>query len=285
MRAIFLYFTGTGNTLRVCQALCEAWRARGHVGELVSVRADTPLPELGAFDRLIVAFPVHGFNAPAPLLNAIRALPAGEGQKAYLVRTSGEPLALNDAAALTPCKRLRARGYEPVGDFHYVMPYNIIFRHTDGMASRMWRVVAGRVAADAAQIESGEGNLPAVGVFSRAVSFVCRIEHVAMPVVGRGFRATEACVGCGLCEKRCPQGNITMHEGRPVFGKACVACMACSFGCPKDAVRIGVLNGWRVNGTYDFNAPSVADDEVCGYCKKSYLEYYHEQEETAEAEE
>jgi hypothetical protein len=28
--------------------------------------------------------------------------------------------------------------------------------------------------------------------------------------------------------------------------------MRCSFACPRDAIRIGFLNGWRVNGAYHF---------------------------------
>lgn len=282
MNALFVCFTGTGNTKMVCEALADAVRAQGGDARVELLRADRPAPDPAGADRLIVAFPVHGFNAPAPVLRYLKGLPAAQGGSAWLVRTSGEPLSLNDGAASVPVRLLRKRGWRVAGDLHYVMPYNIIFRHTDGMASRMWRAVLARVQADAARILSDEGELPRPGALARLVSAVCRVEHPAASLIGRGFQVTDSCIGCGLCARNCPQGNIRMEGGRPVFGRQCVICMACAFGCPKDAVRTGLLNGWRVNGGYDFGAPPATDGEICSYCRRSYLKYYHRAETAAE---
>lgn len=275
MKAIFLYITGTGNTRRVCEALAEAWRSRGHMADCLELRGDAPIPDLTAYDRIVFGYPVHAFNAPAPALNALRRFPQADGQKVWFVRTSGEPLALNDAAIVTPRRLLRKRGYLLAGDFYYVMPYNIIFRHSDGMAARMWKIVLSRVAGDAAAMEAGTGSIPRVGPVKRLVSFVLRIEHPSMPWMGKGFRTAENCIGCGTCAAHCPAGNIRMDGGTPRFGGQCFGCMACAFACPKDAVRIGILNGWRVNGGYDFTAPPATDEAVCRYCRRAYLRYFH----------
>ena len=85
-------------------------------------------------------------------------------------------------------------------------------------------------------------------------------------------------MGCGACAARCPERNIRMEGGKPVFGGHCTGCMACAFFCPRDAVRTGILNGWRVNGAYDLTAPPAEDKEVCRYCRKSYLRYFHSYE-------
>ena len=51
-------------------------------------------------------------------------------------------------------------------------------------------------------------------------------------------------------------------------------CMRCVFNCPKDAIKPGILNRWKVNGQYSF---SYSDDENCkhqNYCKRSYKKYF-----------
>ena len=155
------------------------------------------------------------------------------------------------------------------------MPYNIIFRHSDGMAARMWRTASIRIHSDSDAIVSLRGCRWRIGILARLVSSILRIEQPAMPLIGRGFTVSGKCIGCGECARNCPMGNIALERGRPVFGKSCAGCMGCSFRCPVDAVRIGMLDSWRVNGQYDFEAESVSDDGIPRYCRRSYLEFFH----------
>ena len=36
-------------------------------------------------------------------------------------------------------------------------------------------------------------------------------------------------------------GNITLDEGKPVFGSACVHCFGCAHWCPQSAISLGSL--------------------------------------------
>ncbi len=231
-----------------------------------------------SYDVVIVCYPVHAFNAPAPVIKFLNALPCAK-KAAYLLRTSGEPLKFNDASGITPKRILRKKGYCVKAEFSYVMPYNIIFKHTNNMASRMWNCAKNKILRDANVIMRGINSLKSVNISQRVVSFVLRIERIAMPIIGKTFKANKnLCVKCGKCVAVCPTCNIELKSDFPVFGSRCVGCMACSFFCPKDAVKTSVLNGWRVNGEYDFSASAATDDEVCKYCRKSYLRYFHENE-------
>lgn len=50
---------------------------------------------------------------------------------------------------------------------------------------------------------------------------------------------TDGCKSCGLCEKICPNGNITLENGAPKFGEKCELCLACLNVCPVDAIDYG----------------------------------------------
>lgn len=278
MRALFCVFSGTGNTYRVSERLAEELRLHGAEIDIYCIRAGEKMPEITAYDTLFICYPVHAFNAPASVLKFLKTLPHISKMPTYIVRTSGEPLRLNDASGITPRRILKKKGYAVRGELSCVMPYNIIFRHSDQMAARMWQAAELRIKHDAEDILDGRGKIQKVNVFRRFVAFVLRIEHTAMPLLGRHFKATENCVGCGICAGQCPQGNIKIVDGKPKFGKNCVGCMACSFTCPKDALKISILNGWRVNGKYSFEGAPATDEEVCDYCKNAYLKYFHESE-------
>lgn len=276
MRAAIFCFSGTGNTQRISEGLARELMRLGVTTDAFMIRSGLRPPSLERYDRIIIAYPVHAFNAPTPVLEFLRALPEGRRLvPVYLLRTSGEPLKFNEASGVLPKRILKRKGYFMRGELGYVMPYNIIFRHSEKMAVRMLRAAERKLAQDAKSVYSGKVCLNEVNLFRRAVSFALRIEHAAMPLIGRGFRVSRECTGCGLCERICPQGNIRMVNGRPQFGKSCVGCMGCAFHCPKDAVRTFLLNGWRVNGAYQFRGEPAQDFEICRYCRKSYQKYFH----------
>lgn len=279
MRAVFNVFSGTGNTHKVCHAIMDEWRRQGVECKYVNIQKDCEVRDPNAFDRIVIGYPVHAFNAPQPVFDFIKRMPDCAGERlVYLVKTSGEPLRLNDGSCAKVYDLLHKKGYTVAGEYHYVMPYNMIFRHSDGMAARMWQAARRRIPFDAADMLAGKVTKLKKGAAKRLVSFVFRIEHPAMHMIGKGFKVTPACTGCGKCARGCPQKNITMAGGRPVFGNHCIGCVKCSFGCPEGAIKIGVLNGWRVNGSYNFDGVPATDEEVCRYCHKSYIRYFREAE-------
>lgn len=46
------------------------------------------------------------------------------------------------------------------------------------------------------------------------------------------------CIGCGLCEKLCPMGNIAVKNGIAVSGDKCTMCYRCISKCPKQAITL-----------------------------------------------
>lgn len=174
---------------------------------------------------------------------------------------------------------MKRKGYVPFSEYHYVMPYNMIFRHTDEMAVRMKNTLEQLASVEAREVLRGVEHKLSKVPFGRFVAWVVRIEQPAMKVNGRFFKVDgNKCIKCGTCAKNCPVGNIkTDGNGKFSFGGDCVMCTRCSFNCPTNAFDIGMLNGWKVNGRYSYKLPEKPEeDKHAWYCKKAYKRYFEE---------
>ena len=267
------YFSGTGNTERVVKLLAEELKKYGSA-ELYKINDGREIYPV--CDKAIFAYPVHGFNVPANVLRFAGNFPSYAEKGFYIVKTSGEPLRLNDASSEKLVKILRKKGYVYKGEYHYVMPYNMIFRHTDEMASKMWATAKERIPACAEAIAEGKNVVKKIPFRAKLASAVCKIERKGLRFNGRFYKVDkDKCVGCLQCVRNCPVRNIS-YDGKDFrFGKECLGCARCAFNCPADAIKSGILNFMKVNGKYDFDRdPSEA--EVGRYCRNSYIRYFGE---------
>lgn len=277
MKAILYVFSGTGNTLKCAELFKEEFLKAITEASIYKITSElTSVPDPRKYDYVGIGFPVHGFNAPTIIYDFINALPEGNGKEYFFFRTSGEPLTLNDGASAFAESKLGRRGYKKSGEYGFVMPYNMIFRHEDGMASMMYATMRERVPIAVKEILAGTPTSPKRPTLGKVVSGALLIEHPAMKLNGRMFAVNKKkCINCMQCVRNCPTKNIAYKDGKFVFGGDCLMCARCSFSCPTDAFNIAMLNGWRVNGKYNFNAtPARQQGAFSWYCKKAYDRYF-----------
>lgn len=279
--AIIYVFSGTGNTKKACDIYKSEFEKNGVETTLYTVKKGFEnLPDPNNFDYVGFAYPIHGFNAPYIMLDLAKALPKANGTKQYfVVKTSGEPLKINNVSSIKFNDIMKRKGYVPFSEYHYVMPYNMIFRHTDEMAARMKNTLEQLASVEAREVLCGVEHKLSKVPFGRFVAWVVRIEQPAMKVNGRFFKVDgNKCIKCGACAKNCPVGNIkTDGNGKFSFGGDCVMCTRCSFNCPTNAFDIGMLNGWKVNGRYSYKlSEKPEEDKHAWYCQKAYKRYFEE---------
>lgn len=283
MKVILYVFSGTGNTLKIA-ALYRSFLNADVTVYRVSKRAMPPPPPQ-EYDLVGIGYPIHAFSAPEPILKFAKALPAVENKPAFIFKSSGEGLHLNDGSSQKLIKIIKKKGYDVLFERHFVMPYNIIYRHRDEMAKQMWIYAKAMCALSAREIEEGVRRKVKRGVFKKAYSAVFRvIEQPFAHIHGPLFRVNKKkCINCERCIKICPQANIKVKKGKIKFGKSCVLCMGCAFNCPQNAVRVGLFGLWKVNGSYRLNELSKDESLPFPYVPdrakgiyRLYKKYYRE---------
>lgn len=278
MNIALVYFSGTGNTRKCILAMEQALADKKQETAVFDLEKEGNI-DLSSFDCLLIGYPIHAFNAPKIILDfatGMNSLPKDD--PVYILKTSGEGLHLNDYSSARLLSLLRKNGYQPRGEFHYLMPYDMVFRHTEDMAYQMWDTARKLIPLDAQEILDGCKREWEATPFTKAILSLLRIEQKASGIVGKTFHADSKCIRCGLCVRNCPVKNISMDDKGIHFSTKCILCSRCAFFCPEDAIHLGILNFMKVNGPYKFQRIGDGMGKE-GILEKSYEDYFKNAEE------
>ena len=260
MKAILYYYSGTGNTELVAKLYKKYFENYDvDLYRIHKLEGDETFPDPNNYDLIGIGFPIYGFNSPEPAYKFAKLLPAIEGEnlanrkkKAFVFRTSGEGLGVNNFAAQKIISVMSKKGYDFQTDWHIVMPYNMVFRHSPEMVKSEYIYADAIVRLNVKFLEEGikekVKRCPLPYFFVPIVRIVWPYAKFQGKFIMHARK--NKCVGCGLCEKLCPMHNVKMTDGIPKFGGNCCLCVACVFSCPKEAISIGVLNGMAQHGSY-----------------------------------
>jgi ferredoxin/flavodoxin len=283
MKICLYYFTGTGNTEKVAFCLQKQFGADCSLYKIEWPFAGIPDPN--GFDMIGIGYPIHAFNTPKVVLDFFKKFPQATQKTPYFIfKNSGEPLHLNDSSSRKLIHRLKHKGYECVQEFHYIMPYNMVFRHSDPMAKKMWVYAQKMAEYNAKKILDGVVEKPHFRPLQGWYIIPFRIEWPFTHTNGRHFKVDYSkCIHCGRCERSCPMKNVTIVDNKIKFGNRCVLCMNCSFSCPKKAITPGMFkHGWVINGSYNLEKLEKDDSIVVPvkasepHFNKSYDQYFAE---------
>ena len=262
MKTVIYYFTGTGNSLAAARRIAASLGDT----EIVPIAslADTPGPVTPDAGRVGIVCPVYDCGVPVMVAEFAGRLDLSGANYTFAVVTMGGigVSALHQIDGIV--RERRGRGLDAA--FSVRMPGNFPPLMRSVAAEKCDKVLGKadeRLGEIAEAIGSGRLVSPGFAPISRLVNALsygalAKSAHDAADV----FSVSDACTGCGTCARVCPAGNLTLADGRPVWGRRCELCCACLHFCPTEAIQLHVMLGTQGRGRYRHPDLTVADMEA-----------------------
>ena len=232
---MIFYYSATGNTHFAARYLADKLGVEAvNILELT----DIPVPE----DSVGLMFPIYCWGIPPVFSRFIAKLLPKITTKTYLwaACTCGDEAGVAMKRLDRFIQRSRGRGVDAI--WSVIMPNTYVLLpgfdvDSEAVEEQKLSEAPARLDRIALQIknrESGiydvkEGSLPAL----RSAIFPLFVKWGMSP---KRWHVSDACIGCGKCERICPAKNITMSEERPKWGDNCYSCCACYHCCPMQAI-------------------------------------------------
>lgn len=227
------YFSGTGNSLEIAQDLAEK------IGECNVNKVAQYKGERIEGDVLCIVYPVYNWGMPLIIGEFLNKLNVSRDTKIYaIVNCAGLPGKALDMAD----DILKQKGRRLSGGFIIRMPGNYIVGYgaiSKSIQEKMFKKEKDKVAYISDFIKNKK-----TATIEKSPLIIDRLftNHYYKDVAGfhecdKKFTLNKDCIGCGVCAKKCPVGNIIIKDGKPQWNHNCEMCMACIQHCPKEAIN------------------------------------------------
>ena len=235
---MILYFSGTGNSKFVAKHIADALGDETvNLNDRIKSGGTSPV-ETG--ERVIIVTPTYAWRIPRVVRDWLLKTELHGAKRAWFVMTCGGEIGNADKYNRELCAE---KSLACMGTAQIVMPENYIAMFSAPQADEARKIVAKaepNIDCVIAVIRAGEcfattrNNL-----YDRFMSGPVNPIFYKCFVKADAFTVSDACIGCGQCAKRCPMNNVTLKDGKPVWGKNCTHCMACICYCPVSAIEYG----------------------------------------------
>ena len=235
---MILYFSGTGNSKYVAKRIADALG-----DEILNLNdriksGDTSPVETG--ERVIIVTPTYAWRIPRVVRDWILKTELRGARQAWFVMTCGGEIGNADKYNREFCteKSVACKGTAQI-----VMPENYIAMFSAPQADKAREIVAKaepNIDCVIASIQRTQPFAPTRNnLYDRFMSGPVNPIFYKFFVNADAFTVSDACISCGQCAKRCPMNNVTLKDGKPVWGRNCTHCMACICYCPVSAIEYG----------------------------------------------
>lgn len=237
---IGIYFSGTGNTKFCVDKFLKEY---GCSKSSFSIEDSEALERIKNDDEIVMGYPVQYSNIPKILRDYIvNNRYVWKGKNIFIIATMG--LFSGDGAGIS-ARLLKNYGAVIVGGLHLKMPDSICderalkrsFEHNKRIVVKATEKICNCVG----NIKNGkppQEGLGAVnhlaGLFGQRLYFWEKTQKYTDRLKINSLK----CIGCGLCERLCPMGNIAVKNGIAVSGDKCTMCYRCISKCPEQVITL-----------------------------------------------
>ena len=250
---IIYCFSGTGNCLDLAKNIAK------ELGDtdVVMMRKKPVVPDARSYKKVGFVFPCYGGGAPKDVLEYAKQIQISSIAYVFAVSQSAsyQGTGLHELNKIHKLEYWRAVRHQC--SCIWLFPHDMMVPPLGAkFAQKQSERVAKKIAADIREEKSKR--------FKPFKNPLNAVENAGWPVISKlkakQFKVSDACIGCGQCEKLCPRGNIKVQNGKAVIGTDCVQCLGCLQYCPKSAISIGKITDKREH-YHNVNVP--ATDLMC----------------------
>ena len=251
MKSIVIYFSQTGNTKKVAEAIRDAIRVKTGHCDIVNLK-EADVRSLAGYELIGLGCPAFAREEPVNVMRFIRGMGALRGKHCFIFAThGGHPGDTLPSMA----GKLRRQGLRVIGGFncdgsdhmpHFTYPW-FTAGHPDEIDLKAAADFGQEVVACSQGLSRGEKiPLPKFPKPDKDLTKKrSRITKVNRPV-SRGFEFKmvwdkEKCryPKCRICVDNCPMDAIDLSADPIIFRKGCITCYFCEMLCPTGAIEFG----------------------------------------------
>ena len=243
MESVVIYFSQTGNTKKVAEAIQSGIALVTRQCDIFKLK-ESKAADLPQYDLIGLGCPVFAYREPANVRDFIESLPSLKGKHGFVFATHGT---VPGKTLATMSWALHQKEMVVVGSYHCYadvfvpgIPYPwFTTGHPDEIDLNEAESF-GRQMADLSQKitrgEAGPISKPKMAEWGQPLQ-----ARLSMTLKREKCRYPE----CRLCADNCPVNGIDLSVEPFVFRRNCISCFFCEQVCPYSAIEVDWEILWR----------------------------------------
>lgn len=235
-----VYFSGTGNTGYCIEKFVRGLDADARC---IGIEHSSAVEAMVQSDFIVLAYPVYFSNLPKIMRDFLESnRRVFSGKQVFIIATMG--LFSGDGTGCA-ARLLKKYGAKIVGGLHLKMPNCIgdekLLKKTREEKRILVKRAEDKIKEAAQAVKNGQAPQEGLsflhrmaGLFGQRLWFYNKTKRYSDKLK----ISAEKCVGCGVCAKLCPMGNLSIENQMATSHNRCTMCYRCISNCPHQAITL-----------------------------------------------